>query len=181
MVAYVEHERTTTRTETGGASLQVLERMFSILDLFSFEHPEWTTTEMARECGLPIPTTHRLLAALQAREFLSRDERTKRFRLGPAALELGERAKSALDIRTVARPLLQALARETGETALLTVLSEDRERAVCLERVESRHPLRLSVEPGLRLPLHAGASQKVLLAFMHEEEIERQLAKPLER
>src|ERR671937_737475 len=86
-----------------------------------------------------------------------------------------------LDLRQVALPVLRRLARETDETALLTVPSSDRERSVCLERVESSQPLRLSVEPGRRLPLHAGASQKALLAFLGEEEIERVTAGSLEQ
>jgi DNA-binding IclR family transcriptional regulator len=136
---------------------------------------------VARAAGLPVPTAHRILAALTGRQYLARDERTRRFRLGPAALDLGERARAMLDLRQAALPVLRRLARETDETALLTVPSGDRDRSVCLERVESSQPLRLSVEPGRRLPLHAGASQKALLAFLADEEIERVVNGPLER
>lgn len=128
-----------------------------------------------------MPTAHRILAALTGRRYLARDERTRRFRLGPAALELGERARAVLDLRQAALPVLRRLARQTDETALLTVPNSERDRSVCLERVESSQPLRLSVEPGRRLPLHAGASQKALLAFLAEEDIERVAAGSLER
>ena len=128
-----------------------------------------------------MPTAHRILAALTGRRYLARDERTRRFRLGPAALELGGRARAVLDLRQAALPVLRRLARETDETALLTVPNSERDRSVCLERVESSQPLRLSVEPGRRLPLHAGASQKALLAFLAEEEIECVAAGSLER
>ncbi len=128
-----------------------------------------------------MPTAHRILAALTGRRYLARDERTRRFRLGPAALELGGRARAVLDLRQAALPVLRRLARETDETALLTVPNSERDRSVCLERVESAQPLRLSVEPGRRLPLHAGASQKALLAFLAEEETERVAAGSLER
>ena len=128
-----------------------------------------------------MPTAHRILAALTGRKYLARDERTRRFRLGPAALELGGRARAVLDLRQAALPVLRRLARETDETALLTVPNSERDRSVCLERVESAQPLRLSVEPGRRLPLHAGASQKALLAFLAEEETERVAAGSLER
>jgi DNA-binding IclR family transcriptional regulator len=128
-----------------------------------------------------VPTAHRILAALAGRRYLARDERTRRFRLGPAALALGERARAMLDLREAALPVLRRLARETDETALLTVPNCDRDRSVCLERVESSQALRLSVEPGRRLPLHAGASQKALLAFLGADEIERVLAGPLQQ
>jgi DNA-binding IclR family transcriptional regulator len=163
------------------ASLQVLHRAFMILDLFTPEEPEWTTSQIARRCDLPIATAHRLLAALQRLEVVTRDPDTKRFRLGMAALRLGESARHAIDLRAIALPVLTRLAEETGETALLTVLNEARDHSLCLERIESAQPLRLSVQPGRMLPLHAGASQKVLLAFMPERERERMLLGPLER
>jgi DNA-binding IclR family transcriptional regulator len=162
-------------------AFQVLERTFSILELFSEAHPEWSTTEVARELSLPIPTVHRILSALKRRDYLSQDGETKRFRLGVASLQLGDRARAVVDLRAVALPVLRRLSEETGETALLTVLTTGRDRGVCLERVETSQPLRLSVQPGRQLPLHAGASQKALLAFMAEPDVHRVLSEPLER
>lgn len=159
---------------------RLLERTFALLDEFDAERPEWTTSELARAVEVPLPTVHRLLAVLRERGYVVRDERTRRFRLGPAARALGERARAGVELREVALPLLQLLARETDETALLTVPSTSDDSSVCLERVESVQPLRLSVEPGRRLPLHAGASQKALLAFLPEA-VDRVLAGPLER
>jgi len=166
--------------QDGAPSLQALDRAFAVLDLFGAERPEWGTSEVARAVGLPVATAHRILAALTGRRYLARDERTRRFRLGPAALDLGDRARAVLDLRQAALPVLRRLARETDETALLTVPNGERDRSVCLERMESSQPLRLSVEPGRRLPLYAGASQKALLAFLGEEDIER-VAGSLER
>lgn len=151
----------------------MLDRTFAILDVFDEENAEWSTTDIARSLDLPIPTVHRILTALRRRGYVSQHAETKRFRLGAAALQLGDRARAVVDLRSVAMPELRWLASVTGETALLTVLTPQRERAVCLERVEAAHPLRLSVSPGRQLPLHAGASQKVLLAFLDEEELER--------
>src|SRR5207249_1740141 len=167
--------------QDGTPSLQALDRAFAVLELFGADQPEWGTSEVARAAGLPVPTAHRILTALAGRRYLARDERTRRFRLGPAALDLGDRARAMLDLRQAALPVLRRLARETDETALLTVPNGERDRSVCLERVESSQPLRLSVEPGRRLPLHAGASQKALLAFLGEEEIERIAAGSLEQ
>lgn len=162
-------------------AFQVLERTFGILEVFTEARPEWSTTEVARTLGLPVPTAHRILAALKRLGYVSQHEDTRRFRLGVAALSLGERARAIADLRPVALVPLRRLSDATGETALLTVLTPERDRSVCLERVETPQPLRLSVQPGRQLPLHAGASQKALLAFMPDEEIERQISQPLER
>jgi IclR family transcriptional regulator, acetate operon repressor len=161
-------------------SLQVLERAFAILEAFTEFRPEWSTSDLARFLELPIPTVHRLLGALARLGYVTRDEQTRRFRLGGAAMQLGERARAVSDLRAVALLPLRRLSEATGETAVLTVLSHERDRSVCLDRVETSQPLRLSVRPGRELPLHAGASQKALLAFMPEREADRVLAGPLE-
>jgi DNA-binding IclR family transcriptional regulator len=160
---------------------QVLERTFGILEVFTEAEPEWSTTGIARELDLPVPTVHRILAALKRLGYVSQHEQTRRFRLGLAALSLGERARGLADLGPVAVGPLRELSEATGETALLTVLSPARDRSVCLERVESSRPLRLSVQPGRQLPLHAGASQKALLAYMPAGETDRLTAQPLER
>jgi DNA-binding IclR family transcriptional regulator len=162
-------------------AFQVLERTFGILEVFTEARPEWTTTDIARRLDLPVPTVHRILAALRRLGYVSQHEETKRFRLGLSALSLGERARAVADLRPVAIGPLRRLAEAAGETALLTVLTPERNRGVCLERVETSQPLRLSVQPGRQLPLHAGASQKALLAFMPADDIDRVLAERLER
>src|SRR5207247_1167185 len=124
----------------------------------------------------PIPTVHRILTALKRQGYVSQHDESKRFRLGVAALRLGDRARTVVDLRSVAMPELRKLSKHTGETALLTVLTPGRDHSVCLERVETAHPLRLSVTPGRQLPLHAGASQKVLLAYLDDDEVERVIA-----
>jgi DNA-binding IclR family transcriptional regulator len=164
-----------------GPALQVLDRTFGILEVFTESQPEWGATQVARELDLPVPTVHRILGALKRLGYVSQHEQTRRFRLGLAALSLGERARTLADLRPVAIGPLRRLAEATGETALLTVLSQGRDRGVCLERVETSQPLRLSVQPGRQLPLHAGASQKVLLAFMPPGEIDTLTARPLDR
>lgn len=159
---------------------KLLDRTFAILSVFSDEAPEWTTTEAAHAQDLPVPTAHRILIALERHGYVVRNHATKRFRLGTAALELGRLARASMDVRSVSFPILERLAAETGETALLTALSRDRSRSVCLDRVESSHDLRLSLEPGRQMHLYAGASQKALLAYMDEEEIEAILREGLE-
>jgi DNA-binding IclR family transcriptional regulator len=163
------------------APYRVLDRTFAILELFDEDHAEWNASEIARTLGLPVPTAHRILVALKDRGYVSQDKASKRFRLGVSSLRLGDRARSVVDLRTVALPALQRLAGQAGETALLTVVSQGQDGGSCLERVETSQPLRLSVSPGRQLPLHAGASQKALLAFMPEGAIDANLQEPLEQ
>jgi IclR family transcriptional regulator, acetate operon repressor len=186
-VETAKQERPARRSTADGedgltpASPRLLERTFAMLSLFAAERPEWTTTELSGMAGLPVPTTHRIVVALQRHGFLVRDPATKRFRLGPAAIALGRAALSSADLPTIAGKLLPKLTQTTGETSLLTVPSDIGDTSVCLLRVESPHQLRLSVEPGRALPFHAGASQKSLLAYLPEVDRERIASGRLEK
>ena len=176
---------TTGKVRASAASsatpFRLLDRTFSILELFEEDHAEWSASEIARAVVLPVPSAHRILIALKRHGYVSQDVESKRFRLGVASLRLGDRARSVVDLRAVAMPVLQDLARDAGETALLTVVSPGLDRGSCLERVETSQSLRLSVAPGRELPLHAGASQKALLAFMDDRAIDRVVDGPLEQ
>src|SRR5260370_3884178 len=162
-------------------AFQVLERTFGIVEVFTEARPEWSTTDIARALSLPCPLGLRILAALRRLGYVSQHGDPRRFRLGAGALSLGERARAGADLRSVAIGPLRRLSDATGETALLTVLSPERDRSVCLERVETLQPLRLSVQPGRQLALHAGASHKALFAFMPDDEVQRLIANSLER
>jgi DNA-binding IclR family transcriptional regulator len=85
------------------------------------------------------------------------------------ALRLGLLAQRKFNVAVIALPFMKELSRATKETVLLTAVQGS--KAICLERVESEEPIRYSLfTPGANLPLHAGASSKVLLAFLPEAE-----------
>jgi IclR family transcriptional regulator, KDG regulon repressor len=161
------------------SSPKLLERTFVVLSLFTSERQEWTVTEIGRATSLPVPTVYRIVCALHRHGFLSRHEISKRYRLGPAIMRLGRMAAMTVDLKTMSHPVLRRISMRTRETSLLTVLSESGTRAVCLDRVESREPLRLSVRPGHEIPLYAGASQKILLANLPVSDARRVLGEPL--
>lgn len=73
-------------------------------------------------------------------------------------------------LQDIAIPFMQRLAAETGEAICLSTLHDS--QGVCVERVEAQHTLRVSHELGAIFPLHAGASGKVLLAFLDRQEQE---------
>jgi IclR family acetate operon transcriptional repressor len=156
--------------------VQVLARAFDALDLFSSEAPAWSITEISVALGLPKSTVYRIFRMLEQRQYIVRNPETKKFRLGSGALSLGWRALATNDLRPLALPGMRRLATETGETVILTVVSEDRLHSVCIERIDSPRQVRLILEVGRRIFLHAGASSKILLAFLPPNEIERVIA-----
>jgi IclR family acetate operon transcriptional repressor len=158
---------------------KVVEKTLRVLDLFTVERPSWSITEIARELELPTATAHRLVRALEDRAYLTRSGNN--YRLGFAAVELGRRAVASVDLRSRLGPVLRELAKTTGETALLNVYDETRHGSLCIDRIETTHDLRLSIEVGRVTPIHAGASAKALLAFLDDSIVEDVLSRPLER
>ncbi|MBI2203329.1 MAG: IclR family transcriptional regulator [Candidatus Rokubacteria bacterium] len=161
--------------------VKILDKTVRLLSVFCAAHPEWSLTELSATVSMPKSTVHRILRVLRQHDYLSQDAGTGRFRLGFAALDLGFRAQAGLDVRRAAAPVLQRLAATSGETVLLIMPTETRTAAICVDRAETRAGLQLILEIGRHVPLHAGASSKVLLAYMTEREIEQVIVRGLER
>ena len=161
-------------------SPKVLERALTVLDRFTESEREWTTADLAGAVELPVSTTYRLVNALEAQGLL-RSVGNGRFRLGAAAVSLGHRAAAGFDLRHELHAELEQVAETTRETALLSVLEPRRPAVLCIDRVEAPQPLRLSLEVGTVVPLHAGATSKALLAFLGTDVLDRVLAQPLTR
>lgn len=118
-------------------------------------------TELARRTGLTMSTSHRLARALAEDGLLAQDPDSERYVLGPALIALGRKAEQRLGYRQ-ALPLLTELATATGESVNLGIRAGNAVHVVLA--VASRHPLRFDQESGSRIPLHASAMGKCLLA-----------------
>jgi DNA-binding IclR family transcriptional regulator len=160
------------------AGPKVLEKTLRVLDVFTVGRPSWSVTEIARELEMPTATAHRIVRGLEARSYLAKAG--PRYRLGLAAIDLGLRATASIDLRSRLRGVLRGLARTTGETALLTVYDETHHGSLCVDRIETTHSLRLTIDIGRVTPIHAGASAKALLAFLDQPTVEEVLSHELE-
>lgn len=161
--------------------IKILDKTFQIIELFSTEQPCWTLTSVTDETGLPKTTVHRILNVLQDKKILSQDADSEQYRLGPLALQIGRRATAQIDIRQITRPVLNDLSSRTGETAILMMLSPLRDSVICTLQFNNNPGLRLMMEDGQHVPLHAGGSAKAVLAFMHDDEVEVALANTMEK
>ncbi len=131
-------------------------------------------SEVARHLGASKGPVRDLLETLRTHGLLDRDEESKQYRLGARLVRLGNAAMGRLDLVAAARPLMGKLAQETGETVLLVV--RQGERAQIVEKAESDvATMRISAQVGRRIPLMAGASGKVLLAYADHADRERHL------
>lgn len=127
--------------------------------------------EAADLLGVARSTAHRLLAALRRRGFVTQDRPNGAYRPGPTLYEIGIRAASRIDIRRVARPVLEQVREETRETVSLAVLEGTTVRFV--ECAESPRSVRVGNRTGVLRPAHASAVGKAILATFSDAELAR--------
>ncbi|KLU62177.1 HTH-type transcriptional regulator KipR [Peptococcaceae bacterium CEB3] len=144
-----------------------------VLLAFTNEKPTWGVTELSQEFGLAKSVIHRLLASLLHHGFVEADPVTKKYSLGPKVLVLGRIAANQMKLGKVSRPVMQNLADLSGESVILTI--RDGMSGVAIEIVEGTQAITWKTSLGNNLPLHCGASKKVLLAFQSPEFIEQYL------
>ena len=118
--------------------------------------------ELARELDIPKSSLHGILRTMIARGWVETDATGTRFGLGVRALQVGAAYLDSDDTVGLVASLLDELAQEFGETVHLGRL--DGADVVYIAKRESMHPLRLFSAIGRRLPAHATALGKALLA-----------------
>jgi DNA-binding IclR family transcriptional regulator len=157
---------------------QAIQRALRVLECFSVDQPSVSLTEITKATGLTMPTTHRIVKMLQSNQFLTHDEITSKYSLGPALLRLAQVILHREDnLGSVATPYLQRLRDVFTETVGLHLRRE--EDRICLAEIVAPHAIRMTAGVGRTYPLHAGAAGKAILAFMAEAEIDRLLVEPI--
>jgi DNA-binding IclR family transcriptional regulator len=151
-----------------------IERAVDLLARVADEPGESTVAAIASDAGLPTSTAYRLLAALE-RHGLVRRESDRSVTLGTRVVALGRAAEARLRERLVvpAEPVMERLSREQGETAILSAPCGL--EAIALHTVEADHDVRLTYAEYRRVPMHLGASGKILAAYLEPDERERLL------
>jgi DNA-binding IclR family transcriptional regulator len=149
--------------------VRAVEHAIDVLDTMAAAGRPTGVSDIGRRTGLSKASVHHILATLEARKFVMREPESNLYRLGWALYELGSTVVRNLDISRIARPFLDRLAEQTGESVLLGILDED--AVLYLDRGEAPTGLRMTANAGRRGPLHATASGKVLLAFTDDHDL----------
>ncbi|HJU86627.1 MAG TPA: IclR family transcriptional regulator [Gemmatimonadota bacterium] len=157
------------------AGTQSVRRAVTLLKVFSYERPEWGLSDLARAARLNKTTAYRLLTALEAEGLVARSSPSDAWRLGNEAIALGALALRSNDLMSAARPELESLVRDTGETASLEVLVGD--EILILDGIEGPSLVGASSEVGTRWPAHATSTGKMLLATARRARSPRRLRK----
>jgi len=162
-----------SKTKSEGRSpyqIQVLDRAFAILEALSQDGPDLTLAQISESLGLHKSTAHRLIMVLERNKLVEKNSQTGKYRLGLKLFELGTRAVSQLDLRERARPFLERVVLETGETVHLCIYDDG--EVVYLDKVEPGRSVRLASSVGRRNPAYCTAVGKAIMAYLPENQVE---------
>lgn len=146
--------------------IQVIDRAAALLEAIA-RYPDPVTLKiLSAETGLHASTAHRILAALIDNRLVERDP-AGRYGLGLRLVELGVRLHSKMDLRAIARPIMEALRDRLGETVNLTIREGD--QVVYIEKATPSRMMHVHQMIGSRAPLHVTAVGKLMLGAAGEE------------
>jgi DNA-binding IclR family transcriptional regulator len=162
-----------TSAPTEGAStdrhfVTALARGLQVLSCFRSSDKALGNQELAKRCGLPKSTISRLTHTLTQLGYLEHDPEAARYHLGTATLALGSTMLARVDIRQLARPLMQALA-DASQT-MVSLGTRDRLSMIYVENCRSDAALTLSLDVGSRIPLATTAMGRAYLARCDKRE-----------
>lgn len=156
---------------TADSGVSSVVRALGILQAFAQAEGALSLGELSARVGMPKSSVHRLVSTLEREGFLSRHAETGRYQLGLAVLKLAGPALASIDLRQVARPALEGLARELQDTVHLAVL--DRGEVIYIDKIESPSRVQMVSHIGGRCPAHCTGLGKAMLAYLSEDEVGR--------
>ncbi|MBU1587169.1 MAG: IclR family transcriptional regulator [Actinobacteria bacterium] len=158
-----------SRAKAGGSlGSESSRKVLSVLLSFTEENHTQTVQELAAFLSVPVSSAYRYVG--QLREFgLLEEAEFGGYRVSLRAVGLARAARAgSAGLSEIARPIIERLTRETGETTL--VVRRLGHAVVAVDLEESRSPVRLRFERGILMPLHQGAAARVLLASLTPRE-----------
>lgn len=135
-------------------------RLVSLLEFISTRDQIFTLQSLVVQTGLPKPTLHRMLQQLEGAGLLTRHSDGRHYGTGARLRRIAEDVLLNDSRQGARRMILTQLAEEVGESCNLTAVSGN--DVIYLDRVETSHPLRVHLEAGSRVPIHASASGKII-------------------
>jgi DNA-binding IclR family transcriptional regulator len=150
--------------------VEALARGLELLACFRQKDGLLGNQELARRCGLPKSTVSRLTYTLTQLGYLTHVEEAGKYALGTATLSLASAMLGRLDIRKLARPLMQELA--DFSRCLVSLCSRDRLSMVYVDVARSSAAVTLSLDTGARIQIANSASGRAYLTAISDEQRE---------
>lgn len=142
-----------------------MQRAFAVLDAVAAGCRDAQSIEIS--VGTTRSTTHRLLSYLHQAGFVRQID-GRGYMLGSRLIELGSMALAQMPLTAIARPLIERLAAETGDTVHLSV--RDGDEVVYVDKIGGTRGLEMRSAIGLRKPLALTGTGKAMMLDLHEQE-----------
>ena len=161
-----------------GSVVQSVVVATEVLDALAAAGEPVRLTDLANRLGMPKARVYRHLATLRSLGLVGQDDAGERYSLGWRLFHLGQAAGAQFEIGALARPYMTRLRDALHQTVVLSVPADG--EALTVAVVESNNMVTITVREGLRLPPHASAQGRIVLAFSPDEVVERQLSRKVE-
>jgi len=159
------------KSRVGEGKNQSLIRALTLLGKLSETPAGINSTDLSQQLGMPPATVHRLLSTFEALNFVEHDAETGLWFVGLKAFTVGKAFLEKRDFVATARPYMQSLVDQCGETVNLGVIDDD--DVVFISQVESQEMMRMIVSLGSRSPIHASGVGKAMLASKSAQTVSR--------
>lgn len=146
-------------------------RAIRILEAIAVCHVPPQLAEICKAVGLPKPTVFRILSTLEQAGLVAREPGSKRYHCGPRMNHLAGEALLTSPARASRHAILDELVEQVGETCNMTIPNGS--LVLCLDRVETSWPLKITITAGTTVPIHTSASGKLFLAQLPRRSRER--------
>jgi DNA-binding IclR family transcriptional regulator len=156
--------------------LEAVGKIVQVIENFCGQSTEWGVRELAAHTGIPKSTVHRVLNTLTTVGWLSYDEKLQRYKVGMELYRISTVLANRMPTVQMARPYLEAIAKETGESVILSIFEKEDYQLFFTDKVESSHSLRYSFQLGVPMEMYHGAAGKCIMAYLPEHEQQEILA-----
>lgn len=157
--------------EKGTYSVQSVLKAFELLEALAVEDSVATIPLLAKKLDLSRNKIFRLLATLEDKGLIERDEPTGTFRLGMYAFEMSQHILKSASLIRLAHPVMEELARKHDEAVYMTVMNND--EVLFLDMVDSFQQIKTTAMIGRRFPFFTNAAGMAIKAMSSTDMIER--------
>ena len=148
----------------------IIKKAIEILRLLIKEYQPLGVTEIAKNLSISKSTAYGILQSFQEEGIVSKDSATKKYTIGKEMMRLSKMVFKGQDLVSIARPFLGAPGRACRMRPFFSGLREY-DSVKILEVIEAKKDFKISSPVGTKLPITAGATGKIFLSIMSNEDI----------
>jgi DNA-binding IclR family transcriptional regulator len=157
-----------SEVEVNSGGAQTVDRALAVLKCIVSEGRPILLEDLSQRVGLSSSVVYRLVRSLVAAGFIRRDPEMSGYCVAADLISMAVQISGRIDLRRIARPAMQAIGNEFGETVSLHVRTG--EQRVCVEVVDGIHVIRRVVPIGETVPIYLGETGRIFLSALSDDE-----------